>query len=253
MARRVKPTSASARKQAQSTKELGEAFEDEVADVLRGIPGARVEQHVLIGGKDVDLLVVVTTPFSSDFKIAADAKDYSKPLTRDQTAAELVSYGPLIDNKDVDQFMLVTRHGIATKAKLMFDGKSKIHRTLEDIQNLIVNPSKLIDAMEQQFAADKLNEYYMKPSAYELDYRKVIEIYDDIYSEFITFACGRGLTEFRLAKDAWLSMRGEGSDTPTDYDEERFKQALSLRRRKMSKISLEEFVLEWLSVCPRTY
>ena len=74
---------------------------------------------------DVDIYVVLKMPLSNELKIAVDAKDYIKPLTRDQAAAEIVSYSPLLQNHCVDQFMLVTRNGIATKAKLAFDGRTK--------------------------------------------------------------------------------------------------------------------------------
>jgi hypothetical protein len=70
----------------------GDAFEREVANVFRDLPNATVQPHLLIGGKDVDIYVVLKMPLSNELKIAVDAKDYGKPLTRDQAAAEIVSY-----------------------------------------------------------------------------------------------------------------------------------------------------------------
>jgi hypothetical protein len=137
----------------RSTVEQGSQFEKTVEEVFRDMPNATVEPHVLIGGKDVDLYVVVKTPLSNEMRIACDTKDYARPLTRDQAAAELMSYSPLLQQRLVDQVMLVTRNGVATKAKLVFDGKSTVHHTVEELQNLIVNPSNLIESMEHQFLA----------------------------------------------------------------------------------------------------
>src|SRR5689334_17211129 len=95
-----------------SSKQKGDSFEKEVAQILGLMPGAHhVEQHKKIGGKDVDLYVELKEAFSGDVRIAVDAKDYDKPITRERASLEHSSYYPLVANGDVDQFMLITRNG----------------------------------------------------------------------------------------------------------------------------------------------
>src|SRR5690242_9313070 len=106
-----------------STKDKGDLFEREVADVFRLMPSASVSTHKKIAGKDVDIYVVLRGPFGNEIKVAVDAKDYEKPLSRDRADKEYSSYYPLVTNEQVDQFILITRNGIVANAKEIFKKK----------------------------------------------------------------------------------------------------------------------------------
>ena len=192
-----------ARAKQRSSQQQGDAFEIEVLDALRDIPNAHATPHVQVGGKDVDILLIIRMQLGDEVRVAVDAKDYNRPLTRDQAAAEVSSYTPLLQNGQVDQFMLVTRNGIGARAKLVFNGRTLIHRTLTEIQNLAVDPLQLVTAMERQFSTDKLDDYYVSPNAYPINIEKAAEKYDLWYNEFIAFAHSFGLTRLEDAKEIW--------------------------------------------------
>jgi hypothetical protein len=144
--------------------------------------------------------------------------------------------------------MLVTRNGIATKAKLAFDGRTTVHYTIEELQNLLVDPSTLVDEMERQMEYDDLNLFYIHPEVYDVDIKRAAETYNLWYNEFVAFALTRHLTDFETAKNAWSSRADRShSVSLSAYTEKSFGEALAIRQRSYNRRDLEELILKWLA------
>ena len=228
-----------------STKEKGDSFEKEVADVFRLIPRATVSQHTKIAGKDVDIYVVLQGPLSSETRIAIDAKDYGRPLSRERADREYSSYYPLVTNNQVDQIIIVTRHGIVANAKEIFDGKKAKHFTIAELRTYIFDPNRLIDDMESQFSSGKLNEYYVDTQCYNIDIGNAYENYDLYYSDFVAFALSKGVTDFEDAKNRW---KQESNQPLTGrYTKDTFKRAIEFRKGPGEPTTLEPLVDKWLN------
>jgi Restriction endonuclease len=188
-----------------TTKEKGDQFENEIANLLRFLPDSVVTQHVKISGKDVDILLEYTDPFSAKRQIAIDCKNYAKPMTRDAVSKEWTSYHPLVANQKVDSFWLVTRNDVVANAKEVFSDKSSRHFTSLDIQNLVLGPQRLIDDMERQFSGDNLDKYYVPVRGESIDINFYSEYFDIINSNFIKLASSRGSSQFGEIKALWLT------------------------------------------------
>ena len=170
-----------------STKEKGDSFEKEVADIFRCLPNADVNTHQKINGKDVDIFVILRGPLTNEVRMAVDTKDYEKPLSRDAAAAEYSSYYPLVANEPQTSLFLLPGTGSLLNAKECFDGKKSVHYTASELQNRIVDPSLLIDHMEKQFSEAKLDQYYTPPNCYTIDLAEAMRSYQTYFNEFISF------------------------------------------------------------------
>ncbi len=232
----------------QVSKEKGDAFEQEVADIFRCIPNAVVETHVKLAGKDVDIYVVSKETFGNKRRIVIDAKDYGRPMTRDQVAQEYASYRPVLDLGKADQFMLVTRHGIVSNAKQIFDNKSTVHITVSELSKNVVDPSILLQDMKRGFTEKSLSSYYVRARTEAVDLKMMAENYDTYYNDFITDCLSLGISDLQQASEAWKLRDGsKGKKLPEHYTEVKFKEVLAIRRKRGDLRDLEEIVVKWLN------
>jgi hypothetical protein len=229
-----------------TTKEKGDAFEEEVAALLRYMPEASsVQTHVKVGGKDVDIYLEMKQAFSRPSRVVIDTKDYKKPLTRGKVSAECASYYPLVAKRDADQFMLVTRNGIVTNAKECLDGSTSVHRTILELEDIIIGPSHLIDNMADQFDSEGLSQYYVKPMSFQMDLKRAAATYDLWFNDFITFCVSRHITDLAVAERLWSGGRSR-PNPPIGYTSATFSSALEMRRRSSKTEDLELVISNWL-------
>ncbi len=171
-----------------SSKEIGDAFEKVVADTFLFMPNARVQRHVRIDGKDVDIVVDAPQAIGRPKIIAVEVKNYNRPMTRDAVSAELVSYHMLLQNRSVSQVLLVTRVGIVPGAKELFDRELRVHLTLDELRRAIAGPDSLIAEMKRQFDREYLSATYVATKIFDVDLAKLFKYYDLVFNEFVTYS-----------------------------------------------------------------
>src|ERR1700730_925719 len=231
----------------RTTKEKGDQFENEIADLLRFLPDSNVTQHVKILGKDVDILLEYTDARFDKRRIVIDCKDYRRPLTREAVAKEWNDYNPLVVNRAVESFWLVTRNDIVANAKEVFHDKSARHFTAWDLQNMILGPQRLIDDMEKQFGIDNLDKYYISARGKSVDIKFHCRYFDLIYSDFIKFAVSSGgKKEFDEAKSLWLKDHPSDRCVVENLNPALFSQILK-ERETHSIVELEPLIDEWVA------
>lgn len=235
-------------KKKTSTLIKGTAFEKQVLDVLRLLPGFSVQEHVNLGGKDIDALCEVDDPIGISSNVAFECKDYERPLTREYTASILADYQPLLNRNLIDRFCLVTRNGIVANAKKCLDGKTTQHLTYDELLDRLISPRPLISNMIKQFMIDDLNKYYIPTSCYYLDIPWVSRNFHLIYNPFIDFALESGINYLDVAEANWLRLSPDATSTAliAKYTPLNFEKVISLRKN-VRITDLEPLILKWIN------
>jgi hypothetical protein len=246
-----------------SAKELGDAFEDFVAETLTMRDGWRIERHVDVLGKNVDILLHALDDFGTASRIAVECKDYGRPLTREQLTAILSDYSPCLKPDGVDRLFVVTRKGLVANAKKIVDGRQVLHLAIHELEDLVWRPKFLIENMISQFEREALNEYFVDISAPAIDFSKISENYDLVYNEFMDFVSAtiesnvdENLSEGRPAYHAsndieyylrrWNRSRSQsGASERLLKNRQLLKTAIELRFPKRA-IPVDQLVLAWL-------
>ena len=111
----------------------GVAFEQATLEVLKLFPGMSIRSQVLVSGKKVDHFCVIASGLIPSFRIALECKDWDRALTREQAAGICADYYPLLQQREIDQFLLVTRQGLGPNAQQLFDGRS-LSTTVQNVE-----------------------------------------------------------------------------------------------------------------------
>lgn len=234
----------------KSTVQQGDEFEEKVADLLAYFPGARVERHVKIAGKDVDIVLVLSNALTGDAIIAIDAKDYARALTRDRVERELVTYHSVLQDARVSGLFLVTQKGIVANAKesLSSQTKSCRHFTFSELEDIILQPVSLLRSSRMVFEADHLNSYYVPPSCGEIDLKEQDKNFSLIFHPFMTYAAARHIGSFSEAVKLWKATpRGRKMSVPMKIDEKAYQRYRRILGETLGQTQdLESVVDQWV-------
>ncbi|HJR07738.1 MAG TPA: NACHT domain-containing protein [Pyrinomonadaceae bacterium] len=230
-----------------TTLDKGNAFEQQVIDVLRLLPNAVVQEHVSIGGKNIDAVCDITDSIGANSTVAFECKDYERPLTREYVASVLADYQPLLNQSLIDRFCLVTRNGVVANAKKCFDDKVTQHLTYSELLDRLIAPRPLISNMYKQFGLDDLDKYYVPTSCYDVDLLFISQNFPLIYNSFIDFAI-EGVYDYATANYYWKKYAPdeESASLSDQYNSTSFNKARNIR--KSQKISaLEPIIIKWVN------
>ncbi|MCW2308039.1 NACHT domain-containing protein [Rhodobium gokarnense] len=140
-----------------------EKFESDVRSTL-SLKGFRVvHDEMILGHKKID------SYFESEFmgkkeRTAVECKNYSHPLTESQISDICSTYQPLIDSSNIDNLLIVTKHGLHPAAETHIQlRKSFFHQTLDELENSIIDFSEYIDTIEETFKSETVREYFIEP------------------------------------------------------------------------------------------
>jgi hypothetical protein len=230
-----------------SSRNDGSALESLTLEIMRLFPGASLESQKKLAGKKVDNYCVLSTGFMPPFRIAIECKDWGRPLTRKQVAVIVSEYLSLLDQELIDQFLLVTRHGIVPDARNVFDGRKLQHFTFADLTDKVLDPTPLIDNMVRQYSAGGLDKYYIPQWTYAPDLEVASSDFDLLYNEFIDFAVESAIDDLNTAKEEWRRYNGDNLKQLVDrYYQASFYKILAQRRNEVLQ-QLETLVLEWVN------
>jgi hypothetical protein len=235
----------------------GTAFEQQVLDLLKLVPGAAVQTQVELFGKKVDIFCVLQRALIPRFRIAVECKDWTRPLARTTCAEILSDYYPLLDSRAIDQILIVTRRDIVPNAKKLFDGSRVTHITYAQLADQIFDPAPLISNMKSQYVSDGLGAYYVSQKAFAPNLKIATRHFERIYNEFMEFAIaspkyrtisGSGLPyDLKGTIDEWRKYASDGNiDWTKIYNTSSFNQAM-IQRRDARPVNLERYFLDWLA------
>ena len=91
----------------------------------------------------MDAFCVLPSHLAPAFRIAVEAKDWARPLTREQCSQIIADYHSIVDEGTADQFLLVTRNGIVPNARFLFDGRRFQHLTFTQLADKVFDPTPL--------------------------------------------------------------------------------------------------------------
>jgi NACHT domain len=224
----------------------GTALERDVAAILKLMPRAQVQQQVEITGKKVDIYCVLPHALFPSFRIAVECKDWKSPLTREQCSKITSEYHALLDQNQVDQFLLVTRNGIVPNARKLFDARRYQHLSFSELADKVFDPGPLVENMRTQYLADNLDAYYIPQKAFVPDIQLVRSRYDFLYNEFLEFSLEIRAHTLDTALFEWKQYGGSLEIT-NGYTEDTFEQC-RMARSSLKKVLLDEFVFNWIAL-----
>lgn len=235
------------RSKAKSVSNDGRLLEQHAAHLLRLYPGSTLSPDTELAGKKIDILLETTAPLLPKFTVAVECKDWARPLSREQCAAILADYYPLLDQRLVDQILLVTRNGIVSTAKKLFDGRRQQHLTFGELADRLFNPLPLVMNMKRQYELSDLNTLYVKQYAFCPNLEFTSNNYEAVYNDFLDFAASSRRRSLKETLATWKQDGGEDSERYARmYSKVDYEQCL-LQRVINDRGDLMQFADEWIS------
>lgn len=147
----------------------GSALRNEAANYLSGLYGnGRTE--ILIAGKKVDG-VFERDDFGSRETIILEAKDYARPLHRDDLKAIWSDYETVLDEVRPAKLLVISRHGLAPGAQAYLDTRPPMrHRTIWELEDEVLGLRPHTQAMAAAFEEGGLSRFYIEARAAEVAY-----------------------------------------------------------------------------------
>ena len=229
-----------------NTIEIGDEFERDVRTLLGLIDNAQVDERVRIAGKEVDLVCTVRSPFGTTQRTAVECKNYTKRLSREVVSQIMSDYWSLLDQREIDQILLVTRSGIVANARAVFDGRRALHLSIGELTDHVLRPTRLLANMRSAFEND-LQQYYVPSKVYKLDLSWASANYEILYSDFLSYSLQARLFNFEKARSEWRELT-EGSpeyDQPNKYTSALFDKAVRVRSER-DPVELEPLIDSWI-------
>jgi len=189
----------------QTTTARGNTFRDRVAALLRAAHLESVATEVRIGHKKVDIYFEEKT-LTQRRRIAVECKDYATPLTMRQISTEIFpEYAPLIDDRDIDSVLIVSRFALNADARSYVDKTDGFEfKTYAELQNSVMDFGSYLQAMRAQFHEQGLDTYYIKAKlegGIDLEER-ILEWLREAESRPIAILAGYGMGKTTFARRA---------------------------------------------------
>ncbi len=213
---------------------------------MQFIPNAKVRRQISISGKKVDVYCEINSQLQGSTRIAVECKDYSKSLTREVVAGIIADYAPLFFSQEIDKLFLITRRGIVANATTSLNEKQVKHYTLKELEDLVVDPSILLDNMSRQFEIDDLNQYYIPAKATAVDLKQVFSNFEAVYSPAMDICINRGILKYEVLIAYLKSHKDyEKHLSNLEINKNNFSKILKLRSER-NIVDLFSLVDEWV-------
>ncbi|CAB3781751.1 MULTISPECIES: NACHT domain-containing protein [Paraburkholderia] len=144
-----------------NTTEVGNAFRDAVASLLR-TKYSDVRTEVLVGHKKVDV-VYTYVEFGRRITVGVECKNEAAPLTKDDIRTRIWSdYDPLVDKHELDIVIIVARKDINAMARAYVDGIPSLRfQTYEQFEDSLIGLNDYVTQLAGTFKASDLESYYV--------------------------------------------------------------------------------------------
>ena len=147
-----------------STTEDGNAFRDSVARLLRAA-GFDAASEVEVGQKNADVLGVwLRDEIAGDQRYAFETKAYGGSLQLGPCSKFANEYGPLVQNRTVDQAWLISRGPITPKGRKAAESQRGLQAmTFEELQRRLMRLDRLLKDLVDSYATSRIGDYYIPP------------------------------------------------------------------------------------------
>jgi len=147
-----------------STTEDGNAFRDSVIRLLRAA-GFDATSEVAVGHKNADVLGVwLRDEIAGEQRYAFETKAYDGSLQLGPCSKFANEYGPLVQNRIVDQAWLVSRGPITPKGRQAAQSQRGLQAmTFDELQRRLMRLDRLLNDVANSYAASRLTDYYIPP------------------------------------------------------------------------------------------
>lgn len=148
----------------------GDALRDEAGNLLSVRYGRPLREEIVFG-KKVDLHFV-KAEFGKTTHIFVEAKDYAKPLSRDQVKNIWADYSGLVERNQPAFLLLVTRNGLAPGAQAYVNAEQAAmrHQTIWELENETLGLTDYVRSLTGLFDEDGLSRYYVESVGREINY-----------------------------------------------------------------------------------
>src|ERR1700733_10642478 len=137
-------------------------FQTDVYDLLR-LQGWEVQPEIQLGHKKVDGIGTKRGDFNELRTIAIECKDYGEPLALKLVTEVFADYFPLVDNKEIDQLLIITRRGLHPGAASYVKSNAKIiHATFLELQNSTLDLAAYVAALTQPDDTEDFDGIYVQ-------------------------------------------------------------------------------------------
>ncbi len=139
-------------------------FQDEVRRLL-DIQGWRTEREHIVAHKKIDLYAERESDFGRLRRIAVECKRFASALTQSEVAHIYADYLPLLQERHIDDIVIVTLNPISPAAVTYArTAQGLIHNTCADLQNSMMDFTSYLRSLVDDYSKDDLSRYYVAQS-----------------------------------------------------------------------------------------
>lgn len=140
----------------------GDRLRDQAADLLSSIYGTAQIEH-RVHGKKADVFFE-KHEFGKTSRIYVEAKDYNRPLHRNDLVKILTDYGGILKKNAPAMLLVVTRSGLAADGQEFVQGETSelAHQTIWEIETNLINLDQYLVHLREQLEQSGLDEYYVE-------------------------------------------------------------------------------------------
>lgn len=165
-----------------------EHFEKEVGHLMR-LQGWDVENEQLIRSIKVDLLAQKTLFVGRKYRVAIECKAHKNPLTKKDVESIYAAYYPLLENKDVDELVIVTIRGVSPAAVSYCKSIGNLtHSTFSELESTILDFSSYTQGIVGEYQRKGIEHYYVQQSLRNNDEYPVLV--DDYFGNWVSQSKG---------------------------------------------------------------
>lgn len=146
----------------KSTTEIGNAFRDAVAALLRTKHDS-VQIEKPVGGKNIDI-VYSEQRYGRTERVGVECKDYSRPLTATMITREILSdYRDILDGSEIDYLLIIGRRPIGGAAKARINAVRNVnYLTYEELEEDLLGLRGYVEGLSDMFSDRGLESYYIE-------------------------------------------------------------------------------------------
>lgn len=199
-----------------NTTEVGDAFRDAVAGLLRSA-GYDVQSELRLGSKKADLYYEERRR-GKVWKVAVETKNYASALRRSDLRAIHGEYEDALKTNEINEILVVSPKPVtAADANSYLTNMPTIsHRSLSELQVDLLDFDPLLHFFRLKHGQDGLEQYFIRPQTTEnqdlVDYVSQWLVNDDCDPIAIIAGYGMGKTSFARHLTYFLASAIAGGD-----------------------------------------
>ncbi|HEJ6352760.1 NACHT domain-containing protein [Pseudomonas aeruginosa] len=146
-----------------STVQKGNELRDFLKRILTAAQYRNIEVEKRIGSKKVDIYYE-DLDLGETIKIAIEAKNYSRPLTKDYVKKEIIpDYQGILHSNELDRVIIIAPHEISPDTRKFISEHGFKFLTTQEFQCNIMGFNSYMDNLKSIYKEGGLDSYYINP------------------------------------------------------------------------------------------